>query len=145
MTDGAVILSVGLLFGWELALYSLITLFIWGLVTDYVLEGPSVIRTAFIITDTPELVSQAVFERLGIGMTAWNGQGMFTTAQRTILFCTLNRPDVNVLKDLAKEIDPKSFIVIGQGHQASGGVLRQAKKVVKSQSPQPLPQVAIEA
>ncbi len=131
LTDGGVILTVGVLFGWEIALYSLVTLFVWGVVTDYVLEGPSVIRTAFIVTDSPQDVAQAVFEQLGIGITAWNGQGMFTDTQRAILFCTLNRPDVNMLKALVNEVDPRAFVVIGQGHQAKGGVLRQAKSAAK--------------
>jgi uncharacterized membrane-anchored protein YitT (DUF2179 family) len=128
ITDGGVILIAGLVFGWEIALYSMLTLFVWGLVADYVLEGPSVIRTAFIITDLAEEVSGAVFERLGLGMTAWAGQGMFTATQHTVLFCTVSRPDVNALKTVIVEIDPHAFVVIGQGHQATGGVLRQARR-----------------
>lgn len=131
ITDGAVILAAGLLFGWEIALYSLLTLFVWGLVTDYVLEGPSVIRTAFIISNSPEEVANAVFRRLGIGVTAWTGQGMFTTEQRSVLFCTINRPDVNSLKTVITEVDPHAFVVIGHGQQATGGVLRQPKPVPK--------------
>ena len=130
ITDGGVILAAGLLIGWEIALYSLLTLFVWGLVTDYVLEGPSVIRTAFVVTDSPEDIANAVFERLGIGMTAWMGQGMFTAEQRSVLFCTVNRPDVNSLKAIITEVDPDAFVVIGHGHQATGGVLRQQLKPV---------------
>jgi uncharacterized membrane-anchored protein YitT (DUF2179 family) len=123
-TDGGVILAAALVFGWEIALYSMLTLFIWGVVVDYVLEGPSVIRTAFIVTDRAEEVSHAVFSRMNLGVTAWAGRGMFTEAQHTVLFCTLNRPDVNSLRAVVTEIDPHAFVVIGQGHQASGGVLR---------------------
>jgi uncharacterized membrane-anchored protein YitT (DUF2179 family) len=131
LTDGGVILVGGLIFGWEVALYSFLTLFVWGVVTDYVLEGPSVIRTAFIITDSPVEVTQAVFERLGLGITAWTGKGMFTDSQHTVLFCTINRPDVNTLKAVITEVDPYAFVVIGQGHQATGGVLRPARREVK--------------
>lgn len=127
MTEGGVILTAGIVFGWEIALYSLITMFVWGVATDYVLEGPSVVRTAFIITDSGEEVSRAVFERLGIGVTGWVGQGMFTASNHTVLFCTLNRPDVNALKTIITQVDPYAFVVIGQGHQATGGVLRQQK------------------
>jgi hypothetical protein len=34
------------------------------------------------------------------------------------------RPDVEVLQSAVSEIDPDAFIVIGQGHQARGGVVR---------------------
>jgi uncharacterized membrane-anchored protein YitT (DUF2179 family) len=142
-TDGGVILVAGLVFGWEIALYSLLTLFVWGLVTDYTLEGPSVIRTAFIITDSPKAVAQAVVERLGVGVTGWTGEGMFTAKQRTVLFCTLSRPDVNALKGVVTEVDPHAFVVIGQGHQATGGVLRQPKTTPAINAPTQMKKVGV--
>jgi uncharacterized membrane-anchored protein YitT (DUF2179 family) len=36
----------------------------------------------------------------------------------------VTRPDVGGLKALVAEVDPNAFVVIGQGHQARGGVLR---------------------
>lgn len=127
MTDGGTILLAGLVFGWEKALYALLTLFLWGVVADYVLEGPSVVRTVFIVTDAAEEVTQALLTRLQIGVTAWPAQGQFTHTEHTVLFCTVNRPEVNELRDIVTEVDPHAFVVIGQGHQASGGVLRMKK------------------
>jgi len=126
LIDGGVILIAGMVFGWEMSLYAFVTLFTWGAVADYVLEGPSVIRTAFIITDLPEKVSQALLNRIGVGVTAWAGRGMFTKAEHTTLFCTVNRADVNLLKSLVSNVDPKAFVVIVQGHQTKGGMLRHS-------------------
>lgn len=128
LTDGGVILIAGLVFGWELALYALITLFVWGIITDNILEGPSVVRTAIIITDQPEDVSHTVFSRLKLGITAWPARGMFTETKHTVLFCTVNRPDVNALRSVVIEVDPHAFVVIGHAHQAFGGVVRQTKE-----------------
>jgi len=128
ITDGAVVLVAGLVFGWERALYALVTLFIWGIAADHVLEGPSVVRTAFIVTDKPKEVTQAVFSRLGLGVTAWPARGMFTAAEHTVLFCTVSRPEVNALKAMVIEVDPETFVVIGHGQQASGGVLRRIRR-----------------
>ena len=124
LIDGGVILIAGLVFGWEMALYAFVTLFIWGLVADYVLEGPSVVRTAFIVTDEPENVSKSLLNRMGIGVTSWTGKGMYTHTEHTTLFCALKRPDVKILTSIVKEVDPRSFVVIMQGHQAMGGRLR---------------------
>ena len=124
MIDGGIILIAGLAFGWEMALYAFVTLFMWGLVADYVLEGPSVIRTAFIVTDSPEEVSQALSSRMGVGVTAWTGRGMFSKTDHTTLFCAIKRPDVRLLSSIVNQADPKSFVVIMQGHQAMRGRLR---------------------
>ncbi len=125
LTDGGVVFVAGMVFGWDRALYALATLFTWGIAADMVLEGPSVVRTVFIVTDRPEVVTQTVFDQLGLGLTAWPARGMFTHEEHTVLFCTLSRPDVNVLRALILKTDPDAFIVIGHGHQATGGVYRR--------------------
>ena len=123
--DGGVILVAGLVFGWEMALYAFVTLFVWGLVTDYVLEGPSTVRTVFIVTDASENVSHALLNRMGVGLTAWAGKGMFSKREHMTLFCAVNRPEVRTLTAIVNEVDPKAFVVVMQGHQARGGRLRQ--------------------
>jgi uncharacterized membrane-anchored protein YitT (DUF2179 family) len=122
--DGFIIIALGLTFGWERALYGLIMLFVWGLASDYVLEGPSVVRMVFIVTDRSEAVGAILMQRLGVGVTRWVGEGMYTQEERVILFCTVPRPDVEILNSAISEIDPDAFVVIGQGHQAKGGVVR---------------------
>ena len=120
-TDGGVVLVAAFVFGWERALYALITIFVWGLAADYVLEGPSVVRTAFIVTDAPEAVARAILEQLHLGVTAWDAQGMYSKARHAILFCTVSRPHARELKRVVTRADPGAFLVLGQGHQAYGG------------------------
>lgn len=136
-TDGAVVLLAVILFGWEIGLYSLITLFIWGVVVDYILEGPSVVRTAFITTDHPGEVSQALLERLRLGVTSWPAQGMFSETRHTFLFCTVSRADVNILRTTVMSEDPDAFVVIGHGHQAIGGIIGRVNldQIAKDLSP----------
>jgi uncharacterized membrane-anchored protein YitT (DUF2179 family) len=133
LIDGGVILIAGLVFGWEMALYAFITLFTWGFVADYVLEGPSVVRTVFNVTDSPEEVSQVLMDRLGVGVTSWAGKGMFSKTEHTTLFSTVSRSDVNLLKAIVTDKDPKAFVVIAQGHQSKGGVLRKSVRMTKSE------------
>jgi uncharacterized membrane-anchored protein YitT (DUF2179 family) len=126
-TDTAVTLLAGLVFGWEGALYAIVALFVAGATADYVLEGPSVIRTATIITDKPDLISGLVMEDMGRGVTAWQGKGMFTEQSHTVLFITISRAQVSSLQRLVHKADPNAFMVIGQGHVAYGEGFRQIK------------------
>lgn len=135
LIDGFIILALGLTFGWERALYAMIMLFVMGLASDYVLEGPSVIRVVFIVTDYAERVGEVLMNRLGVGVTRWAGEGMYTNEEHTILFCTVTRPDVELLRSLVSEIDPEAFVVIGQGHQTKGGVLRPPE-AAKTETPE---------
>lgn len=126
-TDTLIILAAGLVYGWEGALYAAIALFTAGLATDYVLEGPSVIRTAMIITDKPEDISQRVFANLQRGVTSWTIKGEYTGAEHTMLYITIARSQVRELKDEVAQVDPHAFIVIGMGHAAYGAGFRRMK------------------
>jgi len=121
--DGAIVLLLGFAFGWERALYSLVSLFISGMVTDYVIEGPSIIRTVFIVTDHPQDVATALQVRLNTGVTAWKGKGMYEGGERNVLFCTVNRSEERELIRVVREVDEDGLVVIGQGQTAFGGTI----------------------
>jgi uncharacterized membrane-anchored protein YitT (DUF2179 family) len=126
-TDTGVVLLAGLVFGWEGALYAVVAEFVGAAASDYVLEGPSVIRTATIITDRPDEISNLVLTAMGRGVTAWQGKGMFTNQEHTVLFITISRPQVSRLRQLVHSVDPEAFMVIGQGHIAYGEGFREVK------------------
>jgi len=123
MTDGAIVLLLGAVFGWEQALYSLVALFVNGMATDYAAEGPSLVRTVFIVTDRPSDVAAALQQRLRSGVTAWRGEGMYRGGERTVLFCTVNRAEVREVTQVVRETDHHGFLVVGQGHKALGGTI----------------------
>jgi uncharacterized membrane-anchored protein YitT (DUF2179 family) len=66
---------------------------------------------------------------MGVGVTAWEGKGMFSMGEHMTLFCAVNRPDVKRLTAIVNEVDPKAFVVVMQGHQAKGGRLRQVLRL----------------
>jgi len=122
LIDGGIVVLAGWAFGWDKALFALVTLYIWGIAADQVLEGPSVVRTAMIVTDRPKEVAEAVFERLRLGITAWPAKGMFTDEEHTVLFFAVSRPNIETLKSVVLEADNQAFIIVAHGHHIVGGI-----------------------
>jgi uncharacterized membrane-anchored protein YitT (DUF2179 family) len=120
ITDGVVVLIAGLAFGWTLALYALVSLYVSGLAAEVSAEGSAVVRTATIISARPEAVAAQILRDLQRGVTAWPGVGMYSGQPRRILFCAVSRSEVGQLKAIVREIDPEAFVVIGQAHEALG-------------------------
>ncbi|MCJ7584914.1 MAG: YitT family protein [Anaerolineales bacterium] len=118
--DGLVILAAGFIFTWKNALYALVTLYISGIVAETTLEGTGAVRTAMIVTAQPEPVARQILECLERGVTVIPGKGAYTGAQRTVLYCVVNRSQVAQLKAIVQEADPQAFMVIGQAHEALG-------------------------
>lgn len=118
--DGGIILAAALVFGWETALYAMLTLLLSGLATDYVLEGPSRARTAFIVTNKPQELIRAIDQQLGRGASYWPATGGYQGEERTMVMCAIYRPQVNELKALVGQIDPTAFVTIGMTQQVLG-------------------------
>jgi uncharacterized membrane-anchored protein YitT (DUF2179 family) len=119
-TDGFVILLAGLLFGWHIALYGFLMLFLNGLASDYTLEGPSSARTATIITNHPQAVIDELMVHLHRGVSFWEVTGGFTGQKRYLVLCTITRPQVGEMKQLVAKVDPQAFVTIGVSHEAMG-------------------------
>ncbi len=120
MTDTVVILGAGFIFGWEKALYAIITLYVSGLVVDTTLEGAGTVRTAMIITTEPEKVSEMILHQMERGVTMLSGTGAYTGTERPVLYTVVTRSEVQVLKNLVQKSDPGAFMVIGAAHEALG-------------------------
>jgi len=119
-TDGIIILAAGFVFGWEIALHALLTLFLNGLASDFVLEGPSTVRTVMIVTDRPDELTQALMTGLNRGVSRWQVTGGYTSQTHSIILCIIYRPQVIEMKKIVASVDPAAFVVIGNAHQALG-------------------------
>lgn len=121
-SDLFIIIIAGFVFSWEQAMLATLTMFLAGMTSDFVLEGSSQIRMAMIITANPEKMSKALMQELHRGVSMWDITGAYSNEPKKMLYCTLNRSQVAELKYLVAIVDPKAFLVIGNGQQAWGGV-----------------------
>jgi uncharacterized membrane-anchored protein YitT (DUF2179 family) len=118
--DGVIVVTAGLVFGWESALYAMLTLLLSGLAADYTLEGPSRTRSAMIVTTQREAMIAALMSRLERGVSYWDAVGGYTGEPRTILMCTIYRHQVNDLKQIVSEVDSQAFVSIGITQEVVG-------------------------
>ncbi len=125
--DGTIIIAAAFVFGWEIALYAMLTLLLAGLATDYTLEGPSRSRTAIIITSKPIELTAALQADLGRGLTYWEATGGYTGEPRTAIMCSIYRPQVNDLKRIVNQVDPNAFVSIGMTQQVLGAGFTEFK------------------
>jgi uncharacterized membrane-anchored protein YitT (DUF2179 family) len=118
--DGAIVIIAGVVFGWESALYAMLTLLLSGLAADYALEGPSRARNAIIITTEREKMVKALMAGLDRGVSYWEVTGGYTGEPRSVIFCTIYRPQVNDLKRIVSQTDPDAFVSIGITQEVLG-------------------------
>lgn len=76
---------------------------------------------ALIITSKPEAVSKRIMNDLKRGITAINGKGMYTGADRSVLMCALTITEVHNLKSAIAKEDPKAVVIVSPAQEILGG------------------------
>ena len=121
----------GFLFGWDRAMYSLLTYFISFKVIDMVEEGLEQAKAAMIITDHSGLLADMIYQRLGRTCTILEGEGLIS-GKKVVLYCVLTRLEINELKRIIKEYDGSAFVtisdvseIIGRHIKSSSGTAEQ--------------------
>ncbi|WP_062352538.1 YitT family protein [Bacillus kwashiorkori] len=108
MLNGVIVALAGILFGWEKALYTLVTLYTTSRIIDMI-HTRSQKLTAMIITKRTKLMKAEIIKRLGRGITIVPARGAFTDDYREMLITVITRYELFELKRIIHEIDPEAF------------------------------------
>ncbi|MGN0018990.1 MAG: YitT family protein [Candidatus Gastranaerophilaceae bacterium] len=112
--------AAGTLYGWDSAMYSILTYFVAYKVIDTVLEGVNGSKSALIISNYPKEIGDAIIKELDISVTYQKGKGGYSGKEMNIIYCVINRLDIMAMKKLIREIDPEAFLVIQDVHEVEG-------------------------
>ncbi len=119
-TDGVIIMLSALVFGWEMPLYGFLMLFLYGIASDYAMEGASRIRTISIVTDKPQELVSAIQFSLERGASYWEITGGYQNQKHYLVMCTVLRTQVDDIKHVIAQTDSQAFVTVGVSHDALG-------------------------
>ena len=115
-----ILLSAGFVFGWERAMYSLITYFIAYKTIDLTIEGLEQMKAATIISIKPREIQEAIYARLGRNVTFLYGKSGYTGIYKEIIYCVISRLEIAKLKKIVLDFDPDAFVAIEHVHDVIG-------------------------
>lgn len=121
--------AAGFAFGWDKAMYSILTYFIAFRVIDAVLEGLNSAKSVRIVSDQAMEIGQELIEKYDITVTYLKGIGGFSKTEKKIMDCVISRLELAKLKETVKEIDPGAFLSIVDVHETYGK--RMGKRIDK--------------
>lgn len=117
--NAIMLITVGLLFSWEQALYSIIYQFCsTQVVSNFHLRYK--LDTLFIVTKHPDEVSDAILHTCRHGITRINGEGVYSHSDVALLYMTVNAYQVDSVIRSIKMIDPHAFITINKTEKIVG-------------------------
>ena len=123
-----------LLFGFDRAMYSLLTYFVTSKIIDKVETGLEQAKAAMIITDEGKEIADQIYQKLGRTVTMLEGEGLIS-GKKVVLYCVLNRLEIYELKRLIKKVDMSAFITVSDVSEIIGKHIKKTaiEKAIKNE------------
>jgi uncharacterized membrane-anchored protein YitT (DUF2179 family) len=125
IADGVVTVAAAFAFGPTLALYGLVAVFIQGFIIDLVMEGVSVEKACYIMSDEYQRIGDAVLNEMGRGATLLHGIGMWTDEERPVILTVISRREIDTLKAIVRTVDPMAFLIVSDVREVLGEGFKQ--------------------
>lgn len=120
IVNGMIMIFAGLLFGWQYALYSMVTIFVSSRVTDAIYTKQKKMQ-AIIITSKPDLVIEMIHKQLHHGVTLIdNAEGTYKHERKSFLLTIITREEYSDFKQSMLKIDSGAFVSISENIQVIG-------------------------
>ncbi len=118
--DGIVVILGAVVFNIEHTLYALISVYIMGKITDWILARGRTAKCAMIISDCSEEIAKDILYDLSRGVTSVSGTGMYSGAHKNVLICICSNKDIVEIKDIVRNYDPRAFFIVNDVTEAMG-------------------------
>lgn len=118
--SAVVIFGLVVLGDWKLPLYSLVTIFVSSRLIDYIVDGGSGDKLLFILSDKHADIRDYILSGLDRGGTYIKASGMYTGADKEMIFVVVSRREVSLMRDRIREIDPLAFMIVVDAHETLG-------------------------
>ena len=120
----------GFIFGFDRAMYSLLTYVITFKVIDFVSEGLEQAKAAMIITDKGSSISKEIYKKLGRTTTTIKAKGLIS-GEKEVMYCVLTRIEIFELRHIVEEMDESAFVTITDVSDIIGNHIKSTNKIKK--------------
>ncbi|MBN2898738.1 MAG: YitT family protein [Clostridia bacterium] len=110
----------------ELAVYTLISMYIGSSVLNLILDGLDRKKMLLIVTDQGRACADAMMANTRRGITILSGEGAYTGAERQVLYCTVTSRQLASMKNTIIATDPHAFISVVDVSEVQGKGFKQS-------------------
>lgn len=117
----AIIISLAFFtFGFQTALYSIITILVMSYIVDKVMLGISASKSIYVITESETKVKEYLIQKLSHGVTVIDARGGYTGNVIKLIMCIVPTREYYKVKEGILEIDKNALILISDTYEVLG-------------------------
>ncbi|MHB8127301.1 MAG: YitT family protein [Desulfitobacteriaceae bacterium] len=117
--NGVIILASWAILGSKVALYTIVSIFVFSRMLDTILAGIPAKAVTIISGKAPELIEH-ILNDIGRGATIMTGHGAYSNDQKEIIVCVVNLVEVGRLKQAVRDVDPDAFMIVQNASEIVG-------------------------
>ena len=122
--NAAIILIAGISQSWEVALYTIISIYITSTLIDRVHTIHENL-TLYIVTDFEDEMIQALQDHIYRGVTILEGRGGYSKQSKSVLMMVLSSYEMYEVLALIKEVDDKAFTNVVRSEHIQGNYVKK--------------------
>lgn len=115
-----IMVLLGLAFGAEKAIFSMMAVFIANSTFNYAMRGLNRNMSVFIISKNWEDIAPYVLSEMHRGVTYLNGEGAYTGEPRRVVYCIVKTTELAKLRSIVKKVDPNALFSIIETKEVIG-------------------------
>ena len=119
-TDGIIVSIALYVFGFQKFIYSIINMYLIGIMTDKVILGISESKSFYIITEHEDEIKDYILNNLSHGVTVLEARGGYTGNKLKVIMCIIPTKEYFKAKEGIKAIDPSAFFLVTDAYEVSG-------------------------
>ncbi|MEG1141790.1 MAG: YitT family protein [Clostridia bacterium] len=110
----------GILFGMNLALYTLIGMFLSSSVMNIVKDAMNNQKSVMVISKESESIATEIMSELHRGVTFLDAEGAYTHERKKLIYCIVSSNEIPRIKEISLKYDKKSFISVNDVTEVKG-------------------------
>ena len=118
--NSIVLIAAAILFSLEIALYTLIYIYVNSHIMDLVVTGLSQRKAVMIISKSRGEIIKTILKELNRGVTVIQGRGGYSEEPADIIYTVIAFRELASMKRLIAQIDPQAFVVISDTSEVMG-------------------------
>ena len=101
-------------------IYGLIIAYLVATVLDKAMDGLTAGKLIMIICDKPKDMAKEIASLIDRGSTYLKAVGSYTDEERDVVMCACRVKEVHIVRQAAKKLDPRSFVIIMDSNEVAG-------------------------
>ncbi len=119
-----IILIAGFTQSWEVALYTIISIYITSTLIDKIHTIHQNL-TLYIVTDKEDEMVKAIYDQVYRGVTVLEGRGGYTKQDKSVLMMVLSSYEMYEVLALIREVDEKAFTNVVRSEHVQGNYVKK--------------------